>query len=94
MRNYANSEEVPLEKAKENTIADLEKAGYKVEEVLELKDYYFLPHVSSDSYADGWYDKVEALQGENNTFFASEVMSFTNIEEVAKYSKDLVKKFF
>ncbi len=94
LRNYANSEEVSLEKAKENTIADLEKAGYKVEEILELKDYYFLPHVSSASYADGWYDKVEALQGENNTFFASEVMSFTNIEEVAKYSKDLVKKFF
>ena len=57
-------------------------------------DWYYFPHVSSADYADGWYDKVEALQGERNTYYAGEVMSFGDMEETAEYSRDLVRRFF
>lgn len=50
--------------------------------------------MSSKDYADGWYDKVEAMQGESNTFYAGEVMAFGDMEETAEYSRDLVRRFF
>ena len=30
-------------------------------------------------YADGWYEKVEAMQGKDNTFYAGEVLSLIHI---------------
>ena len=45
-------------------------------------------------YAEGWYDQVEAMQGENNTYYAGEVMCFGNMEETAEYAKELTARFF
>jgi len=61
--------------------------------VYERKWYYF-PHVFSKDYADGWYEKVEAMQGNLNTYYAGEIMSFGDMEETVQYSKDLVARFF
>ena len=59
-----------------------------------IDDWYYFPHVSSKDYADGWYEKVEALQGQKNCFFAGEVMAFGDMEETVEYSRDLVRRFF
>lgn len=45
-------------------------------------------------YADGWYEKVESMQGQLNTYYAGEIMSFGDMEETVQYSKDLVARFF
>ena len=34
------------------------------------------------------------MQGENNTFYAGEVMSFGDMDETIEYSRDLVERFF
>ena len=31
---------------------------------------YYFPHVFTEDYAAGWYDKVEAMQGKYDTFYA------------------------
>ena len=61
--------------------------------VNEWSVYYF-PHVFSEDYAAGWYDKVEAMQGKYDTYYAGEVMSFGDMDETAEYSRELVERFF
>lgn len=94
LRNHEGMENVPFDVAKETTLKDMEKSGLPVESIERIDDWYYFPHVSSKDYADGWYDKVEAMQGNKNTFYAGEVMAFGDMEETVEYSRDLVRRFF
>lgn len=94
LRNHEGMEDVPFETAKETTLEDMAKAGRPVTKIERIDDWYYFPHVSSKDYADGWYDKVEALQGEKNTYYAGEVMAFGDMEETAEYARDLINRFF
>ena len=64
------------------------------EQILTRYQSYYFPHVYSEDYAAGWYDKVEAMQGKNNTFYAGEIMSYGDMDETVEYSHDLVERFF
>lgn len=94
LRNHQGDEDVPATVARDTTIADMAKCGHPVTCTRRIDDWYYFPHVSSEDYANGWYEKVEALQGKKNTYFAGEVMSFGDMEETSEYSKDLVRRFF
>ena len=94
LRNHEGMKDVPFEEARDTTLADMAKSGLPVVKTERIDDWYYFPHVSCKDYADGWYDKVEALQGEKNTYFAGEVMAFGDMEETVEYSKDLVRRFF
>ncbi len=94
LRNHEGMEDVPFDEARDTTIADMAKCGRPVEKTERIDDWYYFPHVGSKDYADGWYDKVEAMQGKDNTFYAGEVMAFGDMEETVEYSRDLVYRFF
>lgn len=94
LRNHEKREDVPFEIARDTTLKDMEISGLPVVKTERIDDWYYFPHVSSKDYADGWYDKVEAMQGQKNTFYAGEVMSFGDMEETAEYSRDIVSRFF
>ncbi len=34
------------------------------------------------------------MQGQKNTYYAGEIMSFGDMEETVEYSRDLVRRFF
>jgi predicted NAD/FAD-dependent oxidoreductase len=42
----------------------------------------------------GWYDQVEALQGENHTYLCHGIVSFELVERVMRYARDLVEHRF
>ena len=63
-------------------------------EIINEKDWYYFPHVGTEDYQAGWYDKVEAMQGRRNTYYAGEVMSFGDMDETAEYSRELIERFF
>lgn len=73
---------------------DFEAAGASVTKWLECRLWKYFPHVTGRDIAAGWYRRAEALQGRRSTYYAGEVMSFSTIEHVARYSRDLVKRFF
>lgn len=52
------------------------------------------PHVSLKDFQDGYFDKVEALQGKNGVYFTGDAMSCESMEYSCKYSKELVERFF
>ena len=62
--------------------------------VVNENSWYYFPHVNSEEYANGWYEKVEGMQGNLNTYYAGEVMSFGDMDETAEYSRELVDRFF
>ena len=94
LRNHEGMEDVPFDEARDITLADMTKCGLPVDVTERIDDWYYFPHVSSKDYADGWYDKVEAMQGKDNTYYAGEVMSFGDMEETVEYSRDLIERFF
>jgi hypothetical protein len=58
----------------------------------EWVDYF--PHVSTQSMQNGFYEKLELLQGRNNTFYVGGSLSFETVEHSARYAQSLVQKNF
>ena len=94
LRNHEGAEDVPFAQAKQTTLDDMAISGLPVEKTERIDDWYYFPHVNSEEYANGWYDKLEAMQGQRNPFYAGEIMAFGDMEETAEYSRDLVRRFF
>ncbi|NER10009.1 NAD(P)-binding Rossmann-like domain-containing protein [Muriicola jejuensis] len=54
----------------------------------------YFPHVPVDMFKEGFYDRLEEMQGKNNTYFTGGLMAFELIEPILNYSDSLVKKYF
>ncbi|MCR5089944.1 MAG: FAD-dependent oxidoreductase [Oscillospiraceae bacterium] len=94
LRKHKNSREIPYEECKQTVLSDLKTMHNPASNVINEWSVYYFPHVFSDDYAAGWYDKVEAMQGKYDTFYAGEVMAFGDMDETAEYSRELVDRFF
>ena len=73
---------------------DMARVGFPIKDKLYAQEVYYCPHVSCKDYADGWYDKLEAIQGTKNTYYAGEIISFGDMEDTCAASKDIVGRFF
>jgi protoporphyrinogen oxidase len=94
LRKHKESIEIPYEEVRKQVQDDLVTMGNPASEVINEWSVYYFPHVFSDDYAAGWYDKVEAMQGKYDTYYAGEIMSFGDMDETAEYSRELVERFF
>ena len=59
---------------------------------LTLWDYF--PHVDANAIADGFYDRLEAMQGEHRTYYCGGLFAFELVEQVVRYSRHLVETRF
>ncbi len=57
-----------------------------------LWDYF--AHVDADAIADGFYDRLEAMQGERGTYYCGGLLAFELVEQVVRYSRHLVDAHF
>ena len=94
LRKHKDMAEVPYEECNKMVLKDLEIMGNPAKEIHNKWSVYYFPHVFCEDYADGWYDKVEALQGKYDTYYAGEIMAFGDMDETAEYSRELVERFF
>jgi hypothetical protein len=67
----------------------------------QLPDQYFtydlwpyFPHVTSEALASGFYDQLEAMQGQRHTFYVGGLMNFELVETIVEYTKALVNEKF
>ena len=75
--------------------ADVAEQGGTFGNVLVRKEWEdYFPHVSSETAKSGFYDKVELMQGDNNTFYVGGTLSFETVEHSARYAKQLVLTHF
>ncbi|MBT3538856.1 NAD(P)-binding protein [Candidatus Parcubacteria bacterium] len=65
-----------------------------VQRVHIIKHWKYFPHVSSDIFKSGFYDKLEAIQGQHNTYYAGELMNFSTVGLTSDYAYNLIKKNF
>jgi hypothetical protein len=73
---------------------DVASQGGTFGNVFLRQDWDYFPHVSTESLNNGFYYKVEALQGDNNTFYVGGTLSFETVEHSARYAQALVKTHF
>ena len=94
LRNHLGSKDVTYDYTIRTMEKDMALCGFPVKERLYEQESYYCPPVSPYDYADGWYDKLEAMQGKQNTFYAGEIISFGDMEDTCAASKDIVGRFF
>jgi len=95
LRNHTGDPDVSYEKTLEMMKEDIQKTlKFPIKEVLYAQESYYCPHVGPEDYAAGWYDKLEAIQGTKNTYYAGEILSFGDMEDTCAASKDIVGRFF
>ncbi len=92
--NHTGSIDVDYETVQKTMDEDMKRVGFPITEKMYAQEVYYCPHVSSKDYADGWYDKLEALQGNKNTYYAGEIISFGDMEDTCAASKDIIGRFF
>jgi len=94
LANHTGSKDVDFDVVMKTMDEDMKRVGFPIKEKLYAQEVYYCPHVSAKDYADGWYDKLEALQGNKNTFYAGEILSFGDMEDTCAASKDIIGRFF
>ena len=94
LRNHMGDEDVSYEYTINSMVDDMKLCGFPVKDRLYEQETYYCPHVSSQDYADGWYDRLDALQGTRNTYYAGEILSFGDMEDTCAASRDIIGRFF
>ena len=81
---------------KENAISIIKsfKGDSSLKDVLHYDLWKYFYHVDLDDFKAGYFDKLEAMQGQENTFYNMGLNSFELIEPISRYSKYLVSKYY
>ena len=66
----------------------------EVQAFLIQQEWQYFPHVLPAAAADRFYDKLEALQGQRHTYYASSALSFECVGNSVAYAKRLVANNF
>lgn len=59
-----------------------------------MKRWGQFPHVDSNALREGFYERLDQMQGRNNIYYAGEIMNFPTLENCIVYAKYLVGRFF
>jgi acyl-CoA synthetase (AMP-forming)/AMP-acid ligase II/surfactin synthase thioesterase subunit/protoporphyrinogen oxidase/acyl carrier protein len=73
---------------------DIERLGGQLETVHLQRRWAYFPHFSGPDIAEGAYARLEALQGQRQTFYLNSVFNFELVECNVAYAVDLVERFF
>ncbi|MEW5800732.1 MAG: FAD-dependent oxidoreductase [bacterium] len=73
---------------------DVKQLGGHVESIIIQKRWSYFPHVKSQSLYDGFYDRMEALQGKNGTYYIGGIMNFEAVENTCEYAEKIVATYF
>jgi aryl-alcohol dehydrogenase-like predicted oxidoreductase len=59
-----------------------------------MKRWRQFPHVDSNTIREGFYERLDQMQGRDEIYYAGEIMNFPTLENCIVYSKYLVDRFF
>ncbi|MNN59458.1 hypothetical protein D3C81_1745750 [compost metagenome] len=79
---------------RENVEATLARLGGENIRLYMMKSWNHFPHVDSAALKDGFYTKLERMQGKYGVYFAGEIMNFPTLENCITYAKALVERYF
>jgi acyl-CoA synthetase (AMP-forming)/AMP-acid ligase II/surfactin synthase thioesterase subunit/acyl carrier protein len=73
---------------------DLGRMGGRMGRVHTQVRWDYFPHFTSQDIADGIYDRLEALQGQNHTYYVGSLLNFELVEANVAYATALVERHF
>ncbi|WP_375765676.1 FAD-dependent oxidoreductase [Archangium gephyra] len=73
---------------------DLGRMGGRMGEVHTQLRWDYFPHFGSEDIANGIYDRLEGLQGQNHTFYVGSLLNFELVECNVAYATALVERHF
>jgi protoporphyrinogen/coproporphyrinogen III oxidase len=85
---------IPLAQVTATLASDVAGQGGEFGGALLQQEWDYFPHVSTEVMQGGFYERMEALQGRNNTFYVGGSLSFETVEHSARYAQELVQKNF
>ncbi|MBK7002323.1 MAG: FAD-dependent oxidoreductase [Rhodoferax sp.] len=94
--SYAK-ESVTVDQIKDNLVKNLKEMVNEDIQVTDIREgigWQYFAHVDACHLKEGWYDKVNAIQGKNNTYWAGSLFNFELTERTAAFSDYLVKTYF
>ncbi len=68
--------------------------GGTMQRVLLHQAWDNFAHVEKAALDAGFYERFEALQGKNGTFYATGLLALESVECTARYARDLMRQFF
>lgn len=63
-------------------------------DVKDFREWDYFPHFDQAQLDQGYYDKFNALQGQQNTYYASGLNGFETVEFAIRAGKDVVDSYF
>src|SRR5699024_3757534 len=60
---------------------DLTMLGANIDSLYTYKKWRHFPHVDAEDIRNGFYDRLEDLQSQRNTYYTGDLLSFSVIEE-------------
>lgn len=72
----------------------LRELGGKNIRLYMMKRWRQFPHVDSNALREGFYERLDLMQGRHNMYVAGEIMNFPTLENCIVYAKHLVERYF
>lgn len=83
--------DTPADTLHQNLAEDVKGMGGHMDEVFAFRDWStYFPHVGPKALRRRFYDRVEDLQGDCNTWWVGGLFNFETVEESATYARELV----
>ncbi len=73
---------------------DITHLGGKIEEIITQKQWRYFPRLNTQNLKDGYYQRLDKLQGQKGTYYIGAVMNFETVENTIDFAQKLVKKYF
>ncbi len=68
--------------------------GTKTQAIKAHKQWDYFPHVTDKDIQEGFFERMEELQGKKNTYYVGSTLAFEWVDAVLGYSKKLVNTHF
>ncbi|MEK7632265.1 MAG: FAD-dependent oxidoreductase [Patescibacteria group bacterium] len=72
----------------------VKKMGGVVSTIHSITHWKYFPHISSEIMKDGFFDRIESIQGTKNTFYVGESLNFSTVGLASEHANDLVNRLF
>ena len=70
--------------------ADAERYGFTIEAIIQQKTWQYFPQYKQEAVAEGLFDVLRRVQGENRTWFGGSSFSHELVSSVVKHSQNTV----
>jgi hypothetical protein len=82
------------EEIDQHIIEDLRELGSEKTSIVFQKEWQYFFHLSMEDIAQGFYAKMDAMQGKQSVYYFSSVLNFEAVSRCQDFATMMVRKYF